>query len=137
MESKREIKYPESDARTVFSALPEGAIVDILKLTTPRDTCRLSAVASVFLSAAESDSLWESFLPPDYLEIVSRSSESSSRLDFSTKKELFFSLCDSPLLIDGGRRVRSMVFSDEEDSNSINIILLKSHGSVIMCLTKS
>ncbi|XP_034684118.1 F-box protein PP2-B10-like [Vitis riparia] len=99
-----ESKSPESDARTVFSALPEGAIVDILKLTTPRDACRLSAVASVFSSAAESDSLWESFLPPDYLEIVSRSSESSSRRDFSTKKELFFSLCDSPLLIDGGRR---------------------------------
>ncbi|KAJ9703189.1 hypothetical protein PVL29_004818 [Vitis rotundifolia] len=128
MESKRESKFPESNAHSVFLAMPEGAIVDILKLTTPQDAYRLLAVASVFLSVAESDYLWESFLLPDYLEIVSQSSEPLSRCDFSSKKELFFSLCDSPLLIDEGRRVRSTIFSDEEDSSSINIILLKSHG---------
>ena len=108
-----EDRSPESDVFLVFSSLPEGSVVEILKRTTPRDACRLSTLASVFRSAAESDAVWKSFLPPDYKEIVDRSSESSSQRHFSSKKELFFSLCDSPLLIDGGRKVRPTEFSDE------------------------
>ncbi|RVX07371.1 F-box protein PP2-B1 [Vitis vinifera] len=87
-----------------FSSLPEGCIADVLALTSPRDVCRMSAVASVFLSAAESDALWERFLPADYREIIARSSESSSWRHFSSKKELYFSLCDYPLLIDEGKK---------------------------------
>lgn len=90
-----------------FSSLPEGCIADVLALTSPRDVCRMSAVASVFLSAAESDALWERFLPADYREIIARSSESSSWRHFSSKKELYFSLCDYPLLIDEGKKVKT------------------------------
>nr|CAN62661.1 hypothetical protein VITISV_027495 [Vitis vinifera] len=87
-----------------LSALPEGCIARILACTSPRDACRMSVVSPEFLSAAESDALWQTFLPDDYQEIIGGSSESSARLDFSSKKELFFRLCNSPLLIDGGKK---------------------------------
>ena len=95
-----------------FSALPEDCIAGILARTSIRDACRMSTVSPEFLSAAESDALWETFLPADYQEIIGRSSESSARLDFSSKKELFFRLCNSPLLIDGDKKVntRSNIF---------------------------
>ncbi|KAH7835292.1 hypothetical protein Vadar_024790 [Vaccinium darrowii] len=83
-----------------FSKLPEECISQILSMTSPRDACRLSAISSLFNAAAISDSLWESFLPSDYREIVSRS---VSPVVFSTKKQLYFSLCESPPLLDGGR----------------------------------
>ncbi|XP_059592338.1 F-box protein PP2-B3-like [Vitis vinifera] len=88
-----------------FSALPEGCIAGILAWTSPRDACRMSVVSPEFLSAAESDALWQTFLPDDYQEMIGGSSESSARLDFSSKKELFFRLCNSPLLIDGGKKI--------------------------------
>jgi len=46
-----------------FEGLPEGCIADILSCTTPTDACRLSLVSKLFHSAAESDALWERFLP--------------------------------------------------------------------------
>ncbi|KAK6138887.1 hypothetical protein DH2020_027368 [Rehmannia glutinosa] len=44
-------------------------------------------------------SFGERFLPPDYKEIVSGS---KSPVACSTNKELYFLLCESPLLVDGG-----------------------------------
>ncbi|KAG5531268.1 hypothetical protein RHGRI_026023 [Rhododendron griersonianum] len=83
-----------------FSVLPEGCISLILSMTSPRDACRSSAISSGFDAAANSDSVWEKFLPSDYRQIISRS---VSPVVFSTKKQLYFSLCDSPLLLDGGK----------------------------------
>ncbi|KAK3019188.1 hypothetical protein RJ639_002960, partial [Escallonia herrerae] len=53
-----------------------------------------------FKSAADSDTVWERFLPPDHPEIVARS---VSPVVYATKKQLYFGLCDSPILIDGGK----------------------------------
>ncbi|KAH7857138.1 hypothetical protein Vadar_009456 [Vaccinium darrowii] len=69
-------------------------------MTSPADACRSSAISTLFNAAADSDSMWESFLPFDYRQIVSRS---VSPVVFSTKKQLYFSLCESPLLLDGGK----------------------------------
>ncbi|KAL6971101.1 hypothetical protein U1Q18_030783 [Sarracenia purpurea var. burkii] len=44
--------------------------------------------------------VWERFLPPDYREILSGS---TFPWVFSTKKMLYFSLCDSPILLQGGK----------------------------------
>ncbi|CAK9154655.1 unnamed protein product [Ilex paraguariensis] len=81
-----------------FSLLPEGCISEIIALTSPRDAGRASAISSAFKSAAEFDSVWEKFLPSDYPEIISRS---VSPVVYSTKKELYFLLCDTPILLDG------------------------------------
>ncbi|KAL2507139.1 F-box protein [Forsythia ovata] len=42
----------------------------------------------------------EGFLPPDYQDIIARS---VSPVLYSSKKELYFHLCDSPLLLDDGK----------------------------------
>ena len=86
----------------LFGKLPEGCISHIISFTSPRDACRSSAVCSIFRSGSESDSVWERFLPPDYQDVLAGSVSPPVR--FSSKKELFFRLCD-PVLIDEGRMV--------------------------------
>ncbi|KAM3267332.1 F-box protein PP2-B10-like [Capsicum chacoense] len=83
-----------------FRLMPEGCISKILSLTSPKDAAQSSAVSQTFMSAAESDVVWESFLPSDYEDIVSTS---DSPMDFPSKKQLYFSLCNSPILLDGGK----------------------------------
>uniref|UniRef100_A0A5B6ZDP6 Putative F-box protein PP2-B10-like isoform X1 n=1 Tax=Davidia involucrata TaxID=16924 RepID=A0A5B6ZDP6_DAVIN len=83
-----------------FSSLPEGCTSDVLSLTSPRDVCRSSAISRGFRSAAESDTTWERFLPSDYQQIISRS---VSPVVFTTKKDLYFRLCDTPILLDDGK----------------------------------
>ncbi|KAH7542998.1 hypothetical protein FEM48_Zijuj02G0135300 [Ziziphus jujuba var. spinosa] len=80
--------------------LPEDVVSAILSLTSPLDVCAFSLVSSTFRSAAEFDVIWERFLPSDYQQLLSRL---DLPLKFSTKKELFFHLCNSAL-IDGGRK---------------------------------
>ncbi|XP_062084248.1 putative F-box protein PP2-B12 [Humulus lupulus] len=84
---------------------PEGCIADIISFTTPRDACRLRLVSTTFRSAAESDTVWEKFLPPDFSSLVSRSTHPPI---FSRLKDLYFTLCNRPLLIDGGRKSFSL-----------------------------
>ncbi|KAL3523400.1 hypothetical protein ACH5RR_016234 [Cinchona calisaya] len=89
--------------------LPEGCIANALSLTSPRDACRLSLVASTFRSAAQSDDVWERFLPPDYRDVLGRSAEGIKLLRSSmSKKELYVRLCDEPILIDNGTKSFSL-----------------------------
>nr|GMD65679.1 F-box protein PP2-B10-like [Ipomoea batatas] len=85
-----------------FAHLPEGCISEILSLTSPEDTARLSAVSKRFKAAAESDSVWDRFLPPRLTDIISRS---VSPVVYSSKKELYFALCNSPILLDDGAKL--------------------------------
>ncbi|KAM7526654.1 hypothetical protein LguiA_016556 [Lonicera macranthoides] len=106
----------EIGAIDFFNLLPEGCIANAVSLTSPRDACRLSLVGSTFRSAAESDAVWERFLPSDYQDIIARSvnrdpdDESSSQppLAFPRKKELYFHLSDHPLIIDSGTKSFSL-----------------------------
>ncbi|CAA0343868.1 unnamed protein product [Arabidopsis thaliana] len=75
--------------------LPEDCIAKILSLTTPLDVCRLSAVSSIFRSAAGSDDVWNHFLPADF------PAGFAAPAGLPTRKQLFFSLVDNPLLING------------------------------------
>lgn len=83
--------------------LPEECIAHVLSRTSPQDACRSSLVSSTVRNAAESNVLWEEFLPSDYREIISRL---VYPFDFTSKKDLFVKL-SSPRLIDGGRKVCS------------------------------
>ncbi|KAF4384422.1 hypothetical protein G4B88_028496 [Cannabis sativa] len=93
------------EAVDYFYMLPEGCIAHIVSLTSPRDACRLCLVASIFKSAAESDAVWEKFLPPGYHSFIVDSDYHRRAL---TKKDLYFSLCDQPLLFDEGRKSFSL-----------------------------
>ncbi|KAJ7955583.1 F-box protein [Quillaja saponaria] len=80
--------------------LPEDCISKIISFTSPQDACRLSLVSPIFKAAADSDAVWEKFLPSDCEDIISQSSSSSSSiLDSLSKKNLYFHLCDHPVLI--------------------------------------
>ncbi|XP_010537996.1 PREDICTED: F-box protein PP2-B11 [Tarenaya hassleriana] len=77
-----------------MNLLPEDCIAKILSFTSPRDVCRSSAVSKIFRSAADSDDVWNNFLPSELPVGVPT---------YPTRKELFFGLSDHPLLIDNGR----------------------------------
>ncbi|RWR96600.1 F-box protein PP2-B11 [Cinnamomum micranthum f. kanehirae] len=102
-----EIREIEMEGLDLFSKLPEGCISHIISFTSHRDACRSSAVCSIFRAASESDSVWERFLPPDYPDVLAGSVSPPVRI--SSKKELFFRLCD-PVLIDDNK----MSFSIEK-----------------------
>lgn len=84
--------------------LPEDCIAHIISFGSPRDACRSMVLASMFKNAAESEVLWDKFLPPDYQEILSKS---VCPMTYKSKKELFYKL-SSPLLIDGGLKAFSI-----------------------------
>ena len=101
----------ESEGIIYLSSMPEGVVANILSLTTPSDACRSSAVSGTFHAAAQSDILWNNFLPIDWESLVSRRKTSDLKFDpiSSSKKEIFFSLCDCPLLIDDGNKVTFLI----------------------------
>ena len=84
-----------------LDVLPQDCISNIISFTSPQDACRSAMVSATARRAGDSDSVWERFLPTDYKQILSRL---MSPLVFSSKKELYFKLCN-PLLIDEGKKV--------------------------------
>ncbi|KAG2261627.1 hypothetical protein Bca4012_013663 [Brassica carinata] len=87
-----------SDVSWPLDSLPEDFISKIVSLTSPRDACVAATVSKAFESAAESNVVWEKFLPPEYESLVP-----SSR-NVSSKKKLYLALCDEPVLIDDGTK---------------------------------
>ncbi|KAK3019189.1 hypothetical protein RJ639_002961 [Escallonia herrerae] len=64
------------------------------------DACWAEVIAWQFKSATDFDVVWEGFLPSDHPDIIARS---VSPVVYATKKQLYFGICDSPILIDGGK----------------------------------
>ncbi|CAN6848359.1 unnamed protein product [Brassica oleracea] len=82
-----------------FDTLPEDCISMVIFHTTPRDACVVASVSRTVKSAAESDLVWEKFLPPEYSSLALPPS-----LDCSSKKKIYLSLADDPVLIDEGKK---------------------------------
>nr|XP_016468908.1 PREDICTED: F-box protein PP2-B10-like isoform X1 [Nicotiana tabacum] len=99
-------EYENERITTCLWMLPEDCIAKILAFTSPLDVCRFSLVSKPVRPAAESDSVWEKFLPSDYESIVAGSM--SPIPDFHSKKDLYVHLCHHPLLIDAGRKSFSL-----------------------------
>lgn len=100
-----------------LSTLPEECLSEILRRTSPEDASRAAVVSKGLKSAADSDTVWDKFLPSDLPEIVSKS---VSPVVYATKKELYFSLCRSPILIDAGKLVTVLHLLIHSLSCSIN-----------------
>ncbi|PIN21762.1 hypothetical protein CDL12_05532 [Handroanthus impetiginosus] len=83
-----------------FTKLPEESVSEILSRTSPIDASRFAVISKGFNSAANSDTVWGRFLPSDYSQIISRS---VYPVLYAAKKELYLSLCHSPILVDGGK----------------------------------
>nr|XP_043622206.1 F-box protein PP2-B15-like [Erigeron canadensis] len=88
-----------------LNMLPEDCVSTIVSLTSPPDACRLMLASSTLHSSIESDLVWARFLPSDLSRILERSQ--TQLINFSSRKELYFQLCDS-ILIDGGLRSFSL-----------------------------
>ncbi|CAB4316050.1 unnamed protein product [Prunus armeniaca] len=83
---------------------------------------KLSSVSRSFKSAFESDAVWDRFIPPETHTILSLQSPSSSvssspsspssTSNSKSKKELYLTLCDNPVLIEQGE----MSFSLDKSS---------------------
>ena len=82
----------------LIDMLPGDCVSKILSFTSPANAFRSSMVSSMFHSVVESDVVWEMFLPTDYKDVASRL---ITPLTFTTKKELFVSLCHHVLIVDG------------------------------------
>ncbi|KAJ8506077.1 hypothetical protein OPV22_006963 [Ensete ventricosum] len=87
-------------AKDGSSEEPIDVVSKVLAITTPADAGRSSAVSRLFRAASSSDGLWNRFLPSDIDEILPRA---VAPIEFSSKKDLFFRLCD-PIVIDGGNK---------------------------------
>lgn len=88
-----------------IESLPHDCVSEILSHTSPLVACIVSLVSPSLCSCANSDTVWRSFLPSDYEDIVSRAVNPFT-LSFSSYKQLFHALCH-PLLIDQGNKVRT------------------------------
>ncbi|KAE8722556.1 F-box family protein [Hibiscus syriacus] len=82
--------------------LPEECQCMIISLTSPADARRSAMVSPSLRSVADSDAVWEKFLPCDHFSILSTSSSSSSSLLSLGKKDLYLHLSSHPTLIQNG-----------------------------------
>ncbi|KAK8709449.1 hypothetical protein V6N13_060464 [Hibiscus sabdariffa] len=78
--------------------LPEECLCLIISLTSPAEACRSALVCPALRSAADSDAVWEKFLPCDYKSIILETSLSATLVSMG-KKELYFRLFSHPILI--------------------------------------
>ncbi|XP_029129526.1 LOW QUALITY PROTEIN: F-box protein PP2-B11-like [Cajanus cajan] len=78
-------------------------IANILCGTTPADACRLSLVSKVFRSAAESDVVWERFLPSDIYQFPLLLNYGYAYA-YAPKKALYLALANRPIIIEQGTK---------------------------------
>ncbi|XP_047321925.1 F-box protein PP2-B11-like [Impatiens glandulifera] len=90
----------------LLNKLPENCIAKVISLTSPEDACRISVLGSIFKSAADSDFVWEAFMPSGYRDIIARAAAPPT--SFSSTRDLFFHLADTPLIIDNGTKSFSL-----------------------------
>eukprot|EP00253_Pinus_taeda_P019950 PITA_19950 len=116
-------KSSTHEGRKNLVELPESCISAIFSFTTPRDICRLSAVSKVFRSVAYDDSLWNKFIPQKCYEVLPRA---VIPVAHSSKRELYFRLCESILIDRGTKR-----FWLERSTGKIGYMLSARHLDII------
>ncbi|KAL1549752.1 F-box protein VBF-like [Salvia divinorum] len=81
----------------LWRQLPEDCVSRILSGTSPADVCRILTVSKEFRLPAESNLVWNQFLPSDIHTIL------PLPFNFSSTKDLFFLLSRS-ILVDDGKK---------------------------------
>ncbi|RWR97349.1 putative F-box protein PP2-B12 [Cinnamomum micranthum f. kanehirae] len=109
--TRRGNREGEEEEDDLFSRLPEGCISNILSFTSPRDSCSLSAVSRLFHSASKCEHIWDRFVRSGCSGFLPLE-EKLQQVSFSSKKDLFFLLCDPTIINDG-----KLVFNDDDDDD--------------------
>lgn len=99
--TKMQRKEDEEQEVGGIERVPEECLVKAISMTSPADACRAAVVSAAFRSAADSDAVWERFLPPDCDAVLERAVH---LVDSNSKKELFMDLSDEHVLLDDGKR---------------------------------
>ncbi|TVU50111.1 hypothetical protein EJB05_01468, partial [Eragrostis curvula] len=87
---------------TQVGDLPEACLAYAISLTSPSDACRCAVVSPFFRAAADSDHVWQRFIPKD-LEAVLQSLPLAKT---ARKKDAYIGLCDDVFPVDGDSRCR-------------------------------
>jgi hypothetical protein len=96
---------------TQLGDLPEACLAYTIALTSPRDACRFAAVSPSFRAAADSDDVWQRFIPKlDRRDVLLQQQPPAPNRDAAEarKKDAYLGLCDGggvPVDGDGGCRV--------------------------------
>ncbi|KAF3341152.1 putative F-box protein PP2-B12 [Carex littledalei] len=96
---------------STINSLPEDCLCRVISLTSPRDAYNFSLASTRFRSVVDFDTMWKAFLPSNYAVILSRTVDP---VMFTSKKDLFFKLSESHVLIDEG----TMSFGLERSSGA-------------------
>ncbi|CAI8603231.1 unnamed protein product [Vicia faba] len=89
---------------TEIQELAEGCIAAILCRTSPVDAGRFSVLSKTFRSAADSDAVWNQFLPSESNFVASVVSQFPSLANAPTKKAFYLALSDHPIITDDGQK---------------------------------
>ncbi|KAL5230695.1 hypothetical protein ABZP36_029471 [Zizania latifolia] len=92
----------EAEEETRVGDLPGACLADVIALTSPRDACRLAAVSPLFRAAAESDAVWDRFLPADVNRAILPGLAPAPAPTGQKKKVVYLGLCDKPVPVDDG-----------------------------------
>uniref|UniRef100_A0A5B7BBG2 F-box domain-containing protein n=1 Tax=Davidia involucrata TaxID=16924 RepID=A0A5B7BBG2_DAVIN len=79
--------------------LPKDCFCEIISLTSPSDACSWSLVSRIYRTYADSNDVWERFLPSDYKDIIGSNSNTDHP---ESSKALYVRLSHHPILIDDG-----------------------------------
>jgi hypothetical protein len=94
---------------TQLGDLPEACLAYTIALTSPRDACRFAAVSPSFRAAADSDDVWQRFIPKlDRRDVLLQQPPAPNREDEVRKKDAYLGLCNGggvPVGGDGGCRM--------------------------------
>lgn len=128
---KRPQPVPHQNQRYfTMERLPEDCMDRIIK--SPIEACRMSSVSRASHNVMDSDTMWQKFLPSDYKKIISRLVHP---IKYSSKKELFFKLCN-PLHIDNDTKVHRFsqlhYFQHEFIHRTSDILTLITHTDVLV-----
>ena len=74
---------------TQLGDLPADCLAQAIALTSPRDASRYAAVSPTFRAAADSDHVWQRFIPVDALPAAAKGGGGRN------KKDAYLGLCDA------------------------------------------
>ena len=115
-------KEKENTRMSMSEILPRECICKIISLTSPKDACRSCAVSRWLRELADSDEVWEGFLPSDCRHLISKSA--SPNLSSLPAKQLFCHLSHHPILLSDQNMVTQRNFSISFTTNLYIIIII-------------